>query len=92
MVDTAFFIMFGAAIVYLLLGNYLYFSKVLPSLDKSPALLPSSQLSHIDQYIATLDEQSERRWFEPILRHARIINAMYIIGFAVTITLVFLES
>ena len=92
MADTAFFIMLVAAIVYVLLGNYLYFSKVLPALGESPKLLPSSQLNHVDQYFKSLDESRERQWFEPILRNARTINVMYIIGFATTVALVFLDS
>ena len=92
MADTAFFIMFGAAIVYVLLGNYLYFSKVLPALGQSPKLLPGSQLNHADQYLDSLDEHRERQWFEPVLRKARTINAIYIIGFAITVALVFLDS
>ena len=91
MADTAFFFMFGAAIAYTLLGNYLYFCKVLPALGQSPNFLPSGQLNHVDQYLQSLDESRERQWFEPILRNARTINVAYIIGFAITIALVFLE-
>ena len=92
MTDTAFFFMFGAAIAYVLLGNYLYLCKVLPALGESPKLLPSSQLNHVDRYIGSLDESRERQWFEPILRNARTINVMYIIGFAITAVLVLLDS
>jgi hypothetical protein len=92
MADTAFFIMFGSAVVYVVLGNYLYFSKILPALDQSPKLLPNGQLGQVDQYLTMLNERDERQWFEPLLRNARSINAIFIIGFAITVALVFIES
>ena len=67
-------------------------AKVLPALGQSPKLLPGSQLNHADQYLDSLDEHRERQWFEPVLRKARTINAIYIIGFAITVALMFLDS
>lgn len=92
MADSAFFIMFGAAAVYAILGNYLYFSKVLPAIDQPPKFLPGGQMSQVDQYLATLAERDERQWFEPLLRNARHIGVIYIIGFAITGALIIIES
>lgn len=92
MVEMAFFIMFGAAVVYVVLGNYLYFAKVLPALDEPPKLLPSGQVRDIDRYLESLDERVERPWFVPILQNIRTITIIYLIGFAVTIAVIFVGS
>ena len=91
MAETAFFIMFGAVVVYVLLGNYLYLAKVAPALDESPKLLPSSQLDHVDRYLELQDGQLEGQWFVPILRNIRTITMIYLVGFAVTVALTFLD-
>ena len=88
MADTAFHIMFTASIVYVLLGNYLYLAKVLPALGEPPKLLPSSQLKDVDRYLELVDGQQNEQWFVPLLRNVRAINAVYVIGFAVTVTLI----
>jgi len=92
MADTAFFIMFAAFAVYFVLGNYLYFGKVLASLDEPPKLLPSGQLKDIDRYLELIDGQRERRWFVPLLQNIRTINTVYLIGFAITAALIFFDS
>ena len=92
MATVAFFIMFGAVIVYVVLGNYLYFTKVLPALDEPPKLLPGGQVRDIDRYLESLDERVERPWFVPVLQNIRTITIIYLIGFAVTIAATFLGS
>jgi len=92
MAETAFFIMFGAVVAYVVLGNYLYFTKVLPVLDEPPKLLPSGQVRDIDRYLESLDERLERRWYVPILRNFRTITFVYVAGFAVTIAVIILSS
>jgi hypothetical protein len=92
MAKIAFFIMFGAVVIYVVLGNYLYFAKVLPALDESPKLFPSGQLKDVKRYLELLDEQGERPWFGAILRNAMPINVIYLIGMATTFVLMFLDS
>lgn len=92
MAEIAFFIMFGAVIVYVVLGNYLYFTKVLPVLDEPPKLLPGGQVRDIDRYLESLDERVERPWFVPILQNIRTITIIYLVGFAVMIALIFVGS
>lgn len=92
MAEFAFLIMFAAVVVYVVLGNYLYFSKVLPALGEPPKLLPSGQVRHVEQYLESLDERLERQWFVPILQNIRTITVVYLIGFAVTTSVIFLAS
>lgn len=65
--------------VYVLLGNYLYFAKILPALGKNgqraaPVLLPSAQLKQVDQYVSLLSQTSEKPWFFWYLRHIRLVT------------------
>ena len=92
MAEIAFFIMFGAVVVYVVLGNYLYFAKVLPVLNEPPKLLPSGQINDVDRYLELLDERLEHQWFVPILQNTRKITTVYLIGFAITVAVIFLGS
>lgn len=91
MAETAFFLMFWAVVVYVILGNYLYFAKILPVLNEPPKFLPSGQLHDVDRYIELLDKQGERPWFGPVLRNVRAITIIYLVGFAITLVFVFLD-
>ena len=92
MAEIAFSIMFGAVVVYIVLGNYLYFAKVLPVLNEPPKMLPSGQIDDVDRYLELLDERRERQWFVPILQNIRIISSVYLLGFAITVAMIYLES
>jgi len=92
MAEIAFSIMFGAVVVYVVLGNYLYFAKVLPVLEEPPKLLPSGQVKDIERYLESLDERLKRQWFVPILQNIRTITIIYLIGFAITLAVIFLGS
>jgi hypothetical protein len=91
MTEIAFFILFGAVVVYVGLGNYLYFAKVLPALNEPAKLLPSSQWKDVERYLKLLDERRENPWFRAILRNALSISIVYLIAFAITIVLIFLD-
>lgn len=91
MAEIVFFIMFGAVTVYVVLGNYLYFAKVLPVLKESPKLLPSGQLNDVDRYLELLDERFAHQWFVPILQNARIIAIVYLIGLATTVAMILID-
>ena len=71
MAEIGYSIMFGAVVVYIVLGNYLYFAKVLPVLNEPPKMLPSGQINDVDRYLELLDERRERQWFVPILQNVR---------------------
>ena len=92
MAEIAFSIMFGAVVVYIVLGNYLYFAKVLPVLNEPPKILPSGQIDDVDRYLELLDERRERQWFVPILQNIRIISSVYLLGFAITVAMIYLDS
>ena len=62
MAEIASFIMFGAVFVYVVIGNYLYFVKVLPDLNEPPKFLPSRQLNDVDRYLELIDGRREHRW------------------------------
>ena len=81
MTETATSILFGAALLYVALGNYLYFGKILPALGEEPKLSPSGQLRDVDRYVALLKGRSQRPWFLVLLRHVRGISVAYLIGF-----------
>ena len=92
MAEIVFFIIFGAVVVYVVLGNYLYFVKVLPALDESPKFLPSGQVRDIERYLESLDERVKRQWFVPILQNIRTITIIYLVGLAITLAVIFLSS
>ena len=91
MAEIAFYIMFVAVVIYVVLGNYLYFSKVVPALNEPPKLLPWSQWNDVERYLALIDERRERPWFAAILRNALKISTIYLIGFAIIVALIFSE-
>lgn len=88
MAEITFIIMFAAVVVYVVLGNYLYWAKILPALDKPMELMPRGQLRDIDRYIELLDEQGERPWFGPILRNVRMITVACLLGYALTFAVI----
>ena len=91
MTEIVFFIMFVAVVIYIVLGNYLYFAKVAPALDEPPKLLPWSQWNDVERYLALIDERGEQPWFAAILRNTQKISIIYLIGFAITFALIILE-
>ena len=64
----------GLVVAYVLLGNYLYFARVLPELREQPSGLPSVQLSQVDRYLSHLAQAGERPWFHFLLRHIRSVT------------------
>ena len=60
---------------YIVLGNYIYLSKVLPRLNESASGMPSRQLKHIEKYVSVLDENNEKPWFYYLLKHSKTIIA-----------------
>ena len=87
MEETVFGVLFFATIIYVILGNYLYFTKILPTLDEPPKFLPSAQLNDVERFLQILDKRGEDRWFAPILRHVRTIGIALLIGYAAFVAL-----
>jgi len=88
--EVVFAILFLAVAAYIILGNYLYFAKILPTLDESPKLLPSAQFDDADRFLLIMDERGEHHWFIPILRHQRVIATVYVIAFGVVVAFLLL--
>jgi hypothetical protein len=66
--------------VYIVLGNYLYFAKVLPAIGENPSGLPSRQLVQVRCYLSLVDRSGERPWFLPYLRNiGKISLAMAVV-------------
>jgi hypothetical protein len=64
---------------YIVLGNYLYFGKVLPTLDTAglggvPKMLPSAQFRQMSQAAAILRESGETGWYVATMRRFREIS------------------
>ncbi|MEM1080197.1 MAG: hypothetical protein AAGH65_01315, partial [Pseudomonadota bacterium] len=72
---------------YALLGNYLYFSKILPAFnndtgDAAPRFLPSGQLSQIKGYLSLLEKEQKRPWYYYFLKNLAGINALLLLAIA----------
>jgi hypothetical protein len=60
--------------VYIVIGNYIYFSKVLPSLGKSPSFMPSGQFKDVQKHVSQLKERKEYPWYFQILNNIQVIT------------------
>lgn len=63
---------------YVGIGNYIYFKKVLPSIqneDKNAvgSFSPSVQQVHMQQYVEILEGNNERPWFYYFLKYNNLI-------------------
>jgi len=66
-------------VVYVLLGNYVYFFHVLPALREcdpkaAPLLTPLGQFKQIDAYVTLLAESPTKPWTFHFLRYFKIIT------------------
>ena len=79
---TYFSIVWILVVTYVVVGLYVHTRKILPKLREVHGhavmpLMPSKQLSQIDEYLKILDEAGERPWYYLYLRHIRkIISAL----------------
>ncbi len=92
MVDLILLLAWLLVVVYVILGNYLYWLKILPTLtrnglDGSPKFSPSGQLKQVDLFIAQLIPDVSRPWFYGLLAHVRAITAV-VLAMLVAIVLV----
>ena len=84
-----FLFVFLVIVVYIIAGNYLYFAKVLRTLDESPRMMPFGQLDQVDRYLQTLDNEQKQAWSARVLGNVRAITAIVMVlvlsMFAVTL-------
>jgi len=66
-------------LIYVAIGNYLYFKKILPVIGKSPSVLPSGQFKDIRKYIDILSKKEEYPWFYSALKNIRIITLIVLL-------------
>ena len=85
MEEIVILVFFVAIVIYIVLGNYLYFAKILPTLDEAPKFLPSGQLDDADRFLQMMNERGEHQWYVPLLRVQRKIAIGYIFMFAIVI-------
>lgn len=71
-----FVFVFLVVAIYIIVGNYLHFAKVLKALDEPPSMTPSGQLAQIDRYLQTLDETQKQAWSARVLGHIRAISVV----------------
>jgi hypothetical protein len=69
---------------YVVVGNYLYFTKVLPTLSRDgldgwPKFTPSRQLAQVDLFLTRLPTTAARPWYYGVLSRVRAISAALIV-------------
>ena len=82
--DLHFGIVFVLFAVYIVLGNYLYFWKILPAIERAggdsvPAFLPSGQFRQTRRYVDMLDQRNDRPWYYFFLRFDRHIALVLVL-------------
>ena len=74
---------------YVVVGNYLYFTKVLPTvsrggLDGWPKLMPSRQFAQVDLFLTRLPPTAPRPWHYGVLSRVRAIStAVFVVQLVV---------
>jgi hypothetical protein len=79
-----FLIWWTSVAAYVVIGNYLYFTKVLPALsrdglDGSLKFTPSKQLAQVDLFLTRFPPTVPRPWFYVVLSHVRAINVALVV-------------
>lgn len=87
--ERYFTIVWWVVMAYVLIGNYIYFRKVLPRLRQNnaavgPSIGPSGQLKQIEEYLGLLSQFGERPWHFHYLRHLKFITIV-VLGLMVPI-------
>ena len=70
--------------VYVVVGNYLYFTKVLPALSRDgldgwPKFMPSKQLGQVDLFLSRFPPTAPRPWYYGVLSRVRAISAAVLV-------------
>ena len=69
---------------YVIVGNYLYFTKVLPTLsragfDACPKFRLSNQIAQVDLFLTLLPPTDPRPWYYGVLSHHRTISTAVLV-------------
>ncbi len=72
--------MFILVALYVVFGDYLYFRWMIPTLNKAPGVLPSTQLKDIEAYLQLLRENGKRPWFIFYLENIKAITSLMLIS------------
>ena len=85
--ESYFFVVWFLVALYVLLGNYLYFSKILPALGDdtghaSPKFLPSGQFGQVKAYVRMLEQKQDKPWFYYFLKNIAAISALVLLAMA----------
>ena len=95
LVELFFIILFILLVVYIALGNYLYWVKILPVLNEHggnehPIALPG-QFKQIDTYISILNKNKSKPWFYFYLKHIRMISfVLFVLVISLILSVFFL--
>ncbi len=76
--EKCFILIFILTVTYIVLGNYLYFNKVLPGLkrldkDYDSSLMPSGQIKQTKEYIIAIENNNNKPWFYYYLKYNKYI-------------------
>ena len=95
-IELNFFLVFVLVVIYVAIGNLVYFRHIIPTLEKEklgnkmgnviPSGMPSRQKKHMEQYLRILDENNLKPWFYYYLKFN---NAILIIIFVLFIPYLF---
>lgn len=66
--------------LYVIIVNYVYLEKVLPSIGKRPSFMPSGQIKDIQQHVALLKEKKEYPWYFHILNNIQTIMLIILLS------------
>ena len=72
-------VMFIVVAVYVIFGNYLYLTRVIPELNKAPGFLPSTQFKDVDAYLKLVLEKGEHPWYLFYLKNIRAITLVIVL-------------
>jgi len=85
--EIYFLIVWLVVALYVLLGNYVYYSKILPALrndtaNAAPSFMPSGQFRQVKEYIRVLEKEQKKPWFYYLLKNLAAITALLVLAMA----------
>ncbi len=63
-------------VLVIVIGNYLLFNKVVPSIDESVEFMPTEQMNQVERYLAQLDPLKKKGFTYFFLKHYQKIQAL----------------
>lgn len=90
-IPAVFTVVRSLVIVYVVLGNIVYFRHVLPALGESPSW-GSAQFKQFDRYVALLSPRRDRPWFFLFLKHIRAVTGILLALMVLVGVLAWLEA